>query len=230
MRDQGGDSTQGDDADENGTDGALPAETTAVAKADTELDRRLVAALERIGHVTRTLLWRDAYSTGMSPMQAQLLLHLDTRRQAHRVGDLAAEFDVSPPTISDALAALRRKGLVAREQDPNDRRSFSFTPTPEGARVAADLTSWADPITAQLPVVTAEQKAATLRLLLTMIAGLHRQGVLAVARTCLTCRFFVRDAHPDTDLVHHCRLLDTAFSDAALRVDCAEHQAADPTG
>ncbi|QXJ26898.1 MarR family transcriptional regulator [Actinomadura graeca] len=194
-----------------------------------DLDRRLVAALERAGHVVRTLLWRQAYANGLSPIQTQLLMHLVGRARPPRVGELAAEFDVTMATMSDALAALRRKELVRRDSDPGDRRSHVFSLTETGARLAADLAHWSDPVTGWLAAEPESDKADTLRFLLDLVGRLHDTGVLAVARTCVTCRFFVRDAHDDPARPHHCALLDTPFGDAALRVDCAEHQERDPS-
>jgi hypothetical protein len=48
---------------------------------------------------------------------------------------------------------------------------------------------------------------------------------VSVARLCLTCRFFGPDAHPGAARRHHCALLDLPLGDAALRVDCPDHQA-----
>ena len=81
---------------------------------------------------------------------------------------------------------------------------------------------------AALAAAAPADKADTLRLLLDLVGHLHAGGTLAVARTCVTCRFFDRTAHDDPARPHHCRLLDTAFGDADLRLDCAEHQSAEP--
>ncbi|GAA3130350.1 hypothetical protein GCM10010466_21270 [Planomonospora alba] len=210
-------------------EGALPADRAEPsADGGTDLDRRLAMALERVGHVVRTLQWRQAYTRGLSPIQTRLLLHLSGRTRPPRVSDLAAEFDVSLATVSDALAALRRKELIRREPDPADRRGRVFALTDAGERLTADLERWSTPITERLAACGEADKAAALRFLLDLVGGLHDTGVLAIARTCVTCRFFVRDAHDDPRRPHHCRLLDTPFGDAALRVDCAEHQSAEP--
>jgi IS1 family transposase len=62
------------------------------------------------------------------------------------------------------------------------------------------------------------------RLLLELIAGLQRHGAISVARMCVTCRFFRRDAHPNPARPHHCALVDAPLSSGELRVDCAEHE------
>jgi DNA-binding MarR family transcriptional regulator len=59
----------------------------------------------------------------------QILLYLVNHEHPPRVSDLAAEFDVTLATVSDALAAPRRKDLVHREQGAADWRSSVFTIT-----------------------------------------------------------------------------------------------------
>ncbi|MFD6888259.1 MarR family winged helix-turn-helix transcriptional regulator [Streptomyces sp. NPDC059957] len=88
-----------------------------------DLDRRLASALERAGHALRTLIWTQATAHGLSPIQVQLLLRLWVDPpERRRVGTLPAEFDLSAATVSEALAALRRKGLVEEQPVPGDKR------------------------------------------------------------------------------------------------------------
>ena len=85
---------------------------------------------------------------------------------------------------------------------------------------------WSQPAVDHLRGVDAGMKAQALRFLLDLVAHLRESGVISVARTCLTCVFYVPDAHEGTPEPHHCRLLDTPFGDDRLRVDCAEHRSA----
>lgn len=143
-----------------------------------------------------------------------------------RVGVLAADLDVTAPTVSDAVAALRRKRLVHGGPAPGDRRGRQLEVTDAGRRLASELRACHDAIAARLPELATEDKASALALLLDVIGALQRQGVITVARMCTTCRFFARDAHPNQPLRHHCRLLDAPLGEVDLRVDCAEHEPA----
>ena len=210
-------------------DRELPRDVAADAGGgeQAELDRKLVAALERAGQALRVLLWDQAKRHGLSPIQVQLLLRIAAEPpERRRVGALAAELDVTAPTVSDAIAALRRKRLVRAGPAPGDRRGRQLELTDSGRRLASELRAWHDGIGARLPDFAAEDKASTLTMLLDLIGALQREGVITVARMCTTCRFFTRDAHPDRRLPHHCRLLDAPMGEADLRVDCAEHQPA----
>lgn len=204
----------------------LPRETAVVADGEVPvgLDARLVAALERAGHALRVLLWERAKAHGLSPIQVQLMMRLASEpAQRRRVGLLAAEFDVTTPTVSDAVAALRRKRLVVSEQIEGDRRSQLLTLTALGRKVSVELRGWHNAVAEQLADIAEPDKAATLEILLDLVGGLHREGVINVARMCTTCRFFARDVTPDGG-PHRCMLLDVPLPAADLRVDCAEHE------
>ena len=190
--------------------------------APPDVDSKLVAALERIGQALRVQTWDKAKRHGLSPTQLQLLLRLGTDPPGRRrIGVLAAELDVTHPTVSDAVAVLQRKGLVDR--DAAGRRA-AWSLSARGRALAEDLADWDGRTREQLANVPAAEKQATLRLLLDLIAGLQRSGAITVARMCVTCRFFRRDAHPETAQPHHCALVDVAMGDGDLRVDCAEHE------
>ncbi|MBN8870996.1 MAG: winged helix-turn-helix transcriptional regulator [Solirubrobacterales bacterium] len=190
---------------------------------ENDLDRRIADALERVGQALRVQLWDAAKEQSLTPTQLQVLLRLATDPpRLRRVGALAEQLDVTHPTISDAVGALRRKGLVDRETE--SRRSPLIL-TIEGREVAGALAGWQDRTIDQLSELPSEDKEVTLRTLLSLIAGLQREGAITVARMCSTCRFFERDAHPG-ETPHHCGLLDIPLADADLRVDCPEHQPA----
>jgi DNA-binding MarR family transcriptional regulator len=202
----------------------LPDEELALSPgAPADLDAKLVAALERAGQALRVQMWDKAKRHGLTPTQLHVLLRLASDPPARRrIGALAAELDVTHPTVSDAVAVLRRKGVVARE---SASRKAALGLTARGRRLADELADW-DRRTREILVhLPAADKQTTLQLLLDTIAGLQRTGAITVARMCVTCRFFRRDAHPgDRAQPHHCALVDMPLGTGELRVDCAEHE------
>jgi DNA-binding MarR family transcriptional regulator len=201
----------------------LPDDELALpAGAPPDVDAKLVAALERVGQALRVQMWDKAKQHGLSPTQLQVLLRLASDPPARRrIGVLAGELDVTHPTVSGAVAVLRRKGLVDR--DPGSRKA-AMSLSARGRAVAAGLADWDQRTRQQLADLPDGDKHATLRLLLDLIAGLQRSGAITVARMCVTCRFFRRDAHPNSPRPHHCALVDAPMGSGELRIDCAEHE------
>jgi DNA-binding MarR family transcriptional regulator len=190
--------------------------------APPDVDAKLVAALERVGQALRVQMWDKAKQHGLSPTQLQVLLRLASDPPARRrIGVLAGELDVTHPTVSDAVAVLRRKGLVDRDRGS---RKAALSLSARGRAMADGLADWDQRTRQQLADLPVGDKHATLRLLLDLIAGLQRSGAITVARMCITCRFFRRDGHPGSTQPHHCALVDAPMGAGDLRVDCAEHQ------
>ena len=190
--------------------------------APADVDAKLVAALERVGQALRVQMWDKAKQHGVSPTQLQVLLRLANDPPARRrIGVLAGELDVTHPTVSDAVAVLRRKGLVDRDAGS---RKAALSLSARGRAMADGLADWDQRTRQQLADLPVGDKHATLRLLLDLIAGLQRSGAITVARMCVTCRFFRRDAHPNSTRRHHCTLVDAPMGSGELRIDCAEHE------
>jgi DNA-binding MarR family transcriptional regulator len=192
-----------------------------------DVDAKIVAALERLGQVFRILLREKAQEYGLSPIGAQFLIYLVHHAvELRRVSQLAREFDLTMATVSDAVASLEDKGLISREPWPEDRRVMTLRLTPEGELVAAELSTWADTVRQHLDLCPSEEKEVVMHFLMRLIGTLQKSGVITVARMCVTCRFFQREAHPSFGSPHHCRLLDVPLSGSDLRIDCPEHELA----
>lgn len=186
---------------------------------DVDLDRKVLAAVERLGRALRAARQQVATRHELSLLGLSVIEILADGRP-RRVGDLAAELDVSQPTVSDAVATLDKRGLISRDRDPADLRTTLVSLTGTGETVAANIAAELRPVLAAEAGTTAE-RATTLRVLLGEIARLQHAGVITVNRSCLTCRHY---QPPGTRTRARCLLLGTALRDQDLRVDCGEHE------
>ncbi len=183
-----------------------------------DLTIRLSAAIERAAHSLRAFRQDQATARDLTPLQLELLLQLClTEESRPRAARLAQRLDLAPPTVSSALATLEIKGLVKRRRNATDRRSSVVTATAAGAAIARSVASETGLIDA-LSELDHDDRATTLAALLEVIASFHRRGIVAVARTCLSCNFMVDGTS------RRCTLLDIALPDDSLRVDCPEFE------
>jgi DNA-binding MarR family transcriptional regulator len=203
-----------------GGDGGAPGQDPGDQTGD--LDRRLAAAAERLGHGARLLLRAAATRHGLSVIQAQLLLRLASDSSgASSIASLTEWFDVRQPTISDAVAALGRKHLVVSTREGR-RRHLALTDT--GRRVSDDLSRWDEPLRAAFAGQPVASREAALAVMLHTIGALQAAGVIGIVRSCTTCRFFRPASSSQADARHHCALLDAPLHPSELRLDCPEHQ------
>lgn len=185
---------------------------------------KLVASLERLTQAFRVLLWEAAKAHGLSPVQVQILIHLRYHGEAERrVNRLAERFDLTPATVSDAVTTLKSKGLLDKDPCPADRRATRLVLTSKGKTLVSELEGWAEPLRTHLTAFSRGEQTELLTLLMRLIASLQREGVISVARMCLSCRFY--SAEYPSGAPHYCQLLDIPLSDAELRIDCPEHEA-----
>jgi DNA-binding MarR family transcriptional regulator len=192
-----------------------------------DVDGKIVASLERLAQLFRVLLRKEAQKHDLSPIQAQFLVYLLFHDvELRRVSRLAEEFDLTRATVSDAVRSLEKKTLIRRESWPEDKRVVTLHLTPAGEKLAAELSTWANIIEEHLRASSPEEKEVVMRFLMNLVASLQRAGVVTVARMCVTCRFFRRDEHPNSDSPHHCTLLNAPLAGSDLRADCPEHELA----
>ena len=147
---------------------------------------------------------------------------------------MAAQLGVTAPTASDSVATLHRKGLVTKEPVAGDGRAVlvRLTPavlvrlTPAGVGEAASAAAWPDFLLEAVDELSADEQAAFLRGLITMIRTLQVRGRIPVARMCVSCTFFLPYRYDDPARPHHCAFVDAPFGDGELRLDCPDHAAA----
>jgi len=187
---------------------------------NSEVDSRIVAALERISEAFRVLLWNESKEYSLSPLQIQMLIFLLTHSEEQRkVSYLAQEFNMTKATISDALRVLEEKSLIKKTSDPNDFRSVVLTLTQRGKAVAEKTSFFTNELQTPIHKLHADDKESLLLSLMTIIHHLNRAGVITIQRMCLTCIHYETDSKNK----HSCKLLNRKLETTDLRIDCPEH-------
>jgi DNA-binding MarR family transcriptional regulator len=191
--------------------------------AEEPLDRRVTIGLAKIGIALKQQAWAEAGGRGLNPTQGQVLALLRANSGGLRLRALAEQLGVTAATASDSVAALHRKGLVAKEPTARDGRGVVVVLTPTGSREAAAAAAWPDFLLEAVGELSNAEQATFLRALVSMIRTLQERGRIPVARMCVTCRFFQPFRHDDPARPHHCAFVDAAFGDGELRLDCPDH-------
>ena len=186
-------------------------------RPDSDIGGKTAAAIERIGAVRRRVVQASATRAGLSVLQAEIVRLLASGAVRPRGTDLAVESAVSLPTVSDAVSALRRKGLVTHRPGA-DARSKELRLTAVGRALAASL----DDALAGFRRAAGAAGDQGLTAALAVIEGLWREGMISVDRSCVTCAHHVAGE----TLAGRCALLGRELTPATLRVDCPEHAAA----
>jgi DNA-binding MarR family transcriptional regulator len=190
--------------------------------------RRIATAISKIGLAVRHAAWTAVLPYGLTPTQGEILAILRRIPAGVRPSALAAELGITRATVTDALAALARKGLVRLAALPQDRRGRLVRVTRDGARAAVRAVTWPDILRDAARALSVEEQGVLLRILLKLIRELQERGRIVPARMCVSCQFFRPYTHADPARPHHCAFVDAAFGDPDLRIECPDHVAAAP--
>lgn len=184
---------------------------------------KIVTALDRLVRGQRSHRQAIAFRHGITPLQLDLLLTLaDGPPPEPQVGLLAVELGVTQPTLTDSLNALERKQLIGRQRDDFDRRRIVITLTARGAELVELIAHDTRELVDRIAALPDDEQEPLLAALLALIGHHLDVGMITVARTCLTCRFF----EPRPGDAHRCSLLNLELQRRDLRVNCPEHERA----
>ena len=111
------------------------------------LSNKIVVGLERVSEAFKVLLWEKAKTLGLSPIQIQILIFIAYHKQElSNVSHLAKEFNVTKPTISDAVKVLEKKDYITKAPSSTDNRSYSILLSAHGKKIVQTTNSFANPI------------------------------------------------------------------------------------
>ena len=184
------------------------------------ISHKIVAGLERISEVFKVLLWEKAKMVGLSPIQIQILIFIAYHKQSLcNVSHLAKEFNVTKPTISDAVRALDKKALIIKDYSSSDSRSYTIALSDSGKNMVSSTDDFARPLWTSLESLAESEKQSLFGTLSQLIYKLNRSGILNVQRTCYGCQFYTKTSSGD-----YCNLLQKELLTSDIRLDCPEYE------
>jgi DNA-binding MarR family transcriptional regulator len=187
----------------------------------TNVDYKIVAALEKISEVFRVLLWAEAKEHKLSPIQMQLLIFIKYHNsdKQRRIASMAREFNLTKATISDSIKVLEQKGLIKRTDDAFDSRSFNFSLTDQGTKLTGMIENFTLPLDGAIATLSTQQKDQFLMSLLDLIFRLNQTGIISTQRMCYSCFYYRGDMQQN----HFCNLMQKPLAIDELRIECPEH-------
>ena len=187
----------------------------------TNVDYKIVAALEKIAEVFRVLLWTEAKEHKLSPIQMQLLIFIKyhSSDKQRRIASMAREFNLTKATVSDSIKVLEQKGLIKRTDDALDSRSFNFSLTDQGMKLTGMIENFTLPLDGAIATLSPAQKDQFLLSVLDLIYRLNQNGIISTQRMCYNCFYY----NGDRQQAHYCNLMQQPLAVDELRIECSEH-------
>jgi len=185
-----------------------------------DLSSKIVVGLERVSEAFKVLLWEHAKSIGLSPIQIQILIFVAHHKAKYcNVSHLAQEFNVTKPTVSDAVKVLDAKQLIIKDFSSADNRSYSIVLSEKGKEMVSKTEGFANPIQQQLGKLNATDLENVYNAVTNLIYGLNKIGHLSVQRMCFACKFY-----ENNNSNHFCNFLNKPLKTDEIRIDCPEFE------
>lgn len=189
-----------------------------------DLNAKLVLALERISHVFRLLLWEQTKKYNLSPIQTQILIYTYYQPVADRnITTLSHRLNVTKATTSDAVKSLEKKKLIVKEIDEEDNRYFFLSLSVKGKGLVKKIEGWTEKFKIKFELLQQNDKVNLYETLLKLLVSFEEDGILSKGRICLTCKHFNAQKKQGSSL-YFCQLLNQPLKIDALRLDCLEYQ------
>jgi DNA-binding MarR family transcriptional regulator len=185
-----------------------------------DITSKIVVSLERISEAFKSLLWDYAKKNGLSPIQIQLLVFIAHHKNSFcKVSYLANEFNITKPTVSDAVKTLIKKELIKKIFSEIDNRSYTISLTSKGKKMVKQTENFANPIKNGVRKSNEKELEILYTSLNKLIYNLNRNGILKIQRTCYSCKFYEKNKQH-----HYCHLLKSTLKNEDIRVDCVEYE------
>jgi DNA-binding MarR family transcriptional regulator len=167
-------------------------------------------------------LQHAARREGLPVLQATLLVraqHADPEQTT--VSTLSEALHLTPPTVSDSLKALVRKGLLSRQRSPEDGRRVFFHPTPIGEEIARRLKVWTAPVEDTVSRMSRSEQLCLMGTLARLLHDRVREGHQVEEPMCLNCSDFEVISWERGEF--RCRARQSWLPLEGLRTDCPGH-------
>ncbi|GAB4335281.1 MAG: MarR family transcriptional regulator [Calditrichia bacterium] len=190
----------------------------------TETAKQIQAALEHISTAIRGQLWEHTKQLGLSPIQIQFLLFIASQvPKSVGVAALADKYNLTRPTVSDAVSVLVKKGLLEKQTDPKDRRRQYLKLTDAGQEVLEQVKDWNLKIISAISEFSLRNQESILIFLLELIEKLKNAEILSIGRSCLSCRYLQTQNAEASESAHFCLLRNVEVAGYELRLDCPNY-------
>jgi DNA-binding MarR family transcriptional regulator len=107
-------------------------------KLQNELLERAMVAYGRAVRIVDPIRFQIWAERGLTMPQVRVLFELVDAGE-RSAGELAEILDVAPPTVTGLTDRLVKQGLIARREDPFDRRVVRLAPTEDGRALTIEI-------------------------------------------------------------------------------------------
>ncbi len=190
-----------------------------------ELNRKIYYAFEKFFSAYRSRLWDINKKYSVSPIMIQFLKYISEHDETNgTVTNLALEYSLTKPTVSDAVNVLIKKGYLKRKSSKEDNRIKYLYLTPKGKKIITDIKEFENWFYSAVDVFHEKEKTLIYTFLIETLRILKQNGNIEILRSCILCENFEPDKFTGEDNPHFCNLLNIRMSNQDIKIDCSSNR------
>lgn len=187
---------------------------------NTNLEEKIAEFLERYCRIFKMMQWENAKKFKISPLQIQFLIYLkEYPKEFCTLLNLSKEYGISPPTASDSIKTLEKKGLISKEKNPEDKRNYYLLLTEKGLSLLENIKKWDRNFHNSLKLLSNEEKNKLQELLFKLLLNLQSTGLVLQLHACMTCKNFVIKINNKVK-EYYCALTKKKLNPSNIKFNC----------
>ena len=155
------------------------------------LEENLIAILDKITEIKRSMLWEISETYGLTPLQIQILLLIKRCAQYKKINptDIVKELYVSKATASSAVKTLLKKEMIEKNINNNDNRSFYVSLTKKAGFIITHIEQTTHTMQRYLTQIDKNDKRVAFGVLIRMVKAMQDDGAIDYIALCINCEY-----------------------------------------
>ena len=188
---------------------------------DKRIIENILFGMEKINQINRILLWEIAKTEQIGPIQI-LFIEFIWRQPGNSVtiSELANEFNLKKPTVSDSIRNLEEKGFLIKERSQEDSRVYYLSLTPRGEDKISRIRETFSILSDVIRSFTDQEKETISSFFIRFILEMQNKGIIPGFRICMNCRNLQSGEAKGSWI---CRLTGRSFSVNEMILNCRHY-------
>ncbi|MEW6527802.1 MAG: MarR family transcriptional regulator [Spirochaetota bacterium] len=182
------------------------------------LDENLMAILDKFADIRRSMLWKISENYNLTPLQIQILQYINGCSVTRNItpSDIVKNLYISKATASVALKTLHQKGMIRKNADRQDSRSYYLTLSKKAENLLTVIEQSKKDIIRFLGNMSSNDKKGAFTVLTQLITAMQNNGIIDYVALCVNCEY-CKQVNPHT---FQCTLTGRVFEYDGINVGC----------
>lgn len=182
------------------------------------IDTNIVAILDKIADIRRSVLWKISEQYSLTPLQIQILQFIKMCGVNKNISPMhiAKELYISKATASNAITALLQKGMLSKIPNEDDSRSYHLTLTKKAHDILQKIEGTRNDIAGFFSKISYDNKMVAYSVLTQLVMAMQDEGFIDYVAICINCQ----NCKQLSQTTFQCTVTQRTFEYDGIHVGC----------